>query len=213
MNETRDTYVEAAETAMELISRDETATMWNAESVLQGMTVGVLASHLARSVLQVEWFLDGVITGKNRPVTATIYYARLADTSSRTSTLNAGVEKRSAGTAAQGPDAIVRDARSALDRIRSRLTEEPVDRRVAVAHRPGEELLLDEYLLTRLVELPVHIEDLALSVGVDCTPPPGAVAAAIDLLVSAARSRHGDLAVLHALSRRERDDVEALRVI
>ncbi|MBC7762607.1 MAG: hypothetical protein H7201_12605 [Candidatus Saccharibacteria bacterium] len=84
---------------------------------------------------------------------------------------------------------------------------------MAVAHRPGEEIYLDEYLRTRLVELAIHIEDLALSINVTATVPMAAVAAAVDVLVAVARERHGDIAVLRALSRRERDTVMALRVL
>lgn len=97
--------------------------------------------------------------------------------------------------------------------LRARLAEEPAGRRVAVAHRPGKELVLDEYLRTRLVEIAVHTEDLALSVGVAVRSPEAAVSMAIDLLVAAAVERHGDEAVLRALMRRERDLVEALRVL
>ena len=42
--------------------------------------------------------------------------------------------------------------------------------------------------------------------------PIDAVDLAIDALVSTARHRHGDLNVLRALTRRERDEVNALRV-
>jgi hypothetical protein len=213
MDHTRAIYLEAAHTALELLRSDETAARWDDDSVLTGMTVGVLASHLARSILQVGWFLDGDLTGQQQPVSATIYYARLSDTSSRTAPLNAGVEQRSAETAAHGPLAIAVQAGIALRELDTRLSTEPADRRVAIAHRPGEELLLDEYLRTRLVEIAVHTEDLALSIGADCPAPPRAVTAAVDLLLDAARARHGDLSVLHALSRRERDDDNALRVI
>lgn len=51
----------------------------------------------------------------------------------------------------------------------------------------------------------------ALNVGVRA--PEGAVALAVDVLVAAARARHGDRAVLNALTRRERDAQEALRVL
>lgn len=63
------------------------------------------------------------------------------------------------------------------------------------------------------VELAVHLEDLALSVGVHAPAPEAALAIAIDVLVAAARERHGDQAVLHALARRERDTNHALRVL
>jgi hypothetical protein len=146
-------------------------------------------------------------------VSAVTYYARLADTDSRASALNTGVERRSAETAEQGATQVAREAQIALDELRVRLPKEPSDRRVAVAHRPGEELWLDEYLLTRLVEIAIHTEDLALSVGVDVRAPEPAVSAAIELLFAAARERHGDESVLRALARRERDPVEALRVL
>jgi hypothetical protein len=59
----------------------------------------------------------------------------------------------------------------------------------------------------------VHADDLAVSVGTDLpTLPPAALQIAISTLVDVARQRHGDLAVLRALSRRERDTLGALRV-
>jgi hypothetical protein len=75
-------------------------------------------------------------------------------------------------------------------------------------------MTLDEYLRTRVVELVVHADDLAASVGVEPVPPqPATTAVAIDVLVGVARIRHGDMAVLRALARRERDTVRALRVL
>jgi hypothetical protein len=97
--------------------------------------------------------------------------------------------------------------------LRERLAQEPMQRRVAVLHRPGEEMLLDEYLRTRCVELAVHIEDLALSVGSDVRAPERAVTVAVEVLIGAARQRHGDREVLHGLARRERDVIDALRVV
>ena len=75
-------------------------------------------------------------------------------------------------------------------------------------------LILDDYLVTRLIELVVHGDDLAASLAV--TPPPlnaPATGLVIATLVEVARIRHGDPAVLRALTRRERDVVGALRVI
>ncbi|MDQ3879299.1 MAG: hypothetical protein M3290_13275, partial [Actinomycetota bacterium] len=60
----------------------------------------------------------------------------------------------------------------------------------------------------------VHTDDLAVSIGVPTPEPrPEAADAAIANLVSVARRRHGDTAVLRALTRRERDEGNALRVI
>lgn len=205
-------YLLAAERAVRLLAEGEVALRWQEESVLPGMSVGGLAGHLARSVLQVEWFLDGRVTGTEL-VTPVHYYARLEGTSTPGSALNVGVRARSEETAAAGPADVAEQARAARERLSERLAGEPADRRVAVLHRPGEEMLLDGYLRTRCVELAVHLEDLALSAGVRNPVPDAAIAAAIDVLVAAARERHGDQAVLHALSRRERDVDQALRVL
>ncbi|WP_037909873.1 maleylpyruvate isomerase N-terminal domain-containing protein [Actinacidiphila yeochonensis] len=210
--EIRNSYVLAAEQAVRLLAEGEVALHWQKESVLPGMSVGGLAGHLARSILQVEWFLDGRVVGAE-PVTPVHYYARLKGTCTPDSALNVGVRARSEETAAAGPAAVAEQARGAWQRLSERLTWEPADRRVAVLHRPGEEMLLDGYLRTRCVELAVHLEDLALSVGARTPVPEAALAVAIDVLVAAARERHGDQAVLHALTRRERDVDHALRVL
>jgi hypothetical protein len=94
--------------------------------------------------------------------------------------------------------------------LRMRLADEPEDRRVEVID--GFVLALDEYLITRIVELTLHSDDLCASVGKPTPALPG-TELTIRTLVDVATMRHGETAVLHALARRERDTVEALRVI
>lgn len=210
--EIRTAYLLGAEQAVHLLATEEVARCWDKESVLPGMTVGGLAGHLARSVLQVEWFLDGETVGA-APVSPVRYYARLVGTSLPDSALNVGVRARSEETAVAGPTTVAEQAHAAWQRLTQRLDREPADRRVAILHRPGEEMLLDGYLRTRCVELAVHLDDLALSVGALDQTPEALLAIAVDVLVAAARDRHGDQAVLHALARRERDAGQALRVL
>ena len=66
-------------------------------------------------------------------------------------------------------------------------------------------LRLDDLLITRMMELAVHSDDLAVSVGT-ATPAlrQSAVDTVIDLLSRLAVRRHGPTAVLRALSRAER---------
>ncbi|WP_309133946.1 maleylpyruvate isomerase N-terminal domain-containing protein [Cellulomonas sp.] len=208
----RSAYVEGADVAVALVTGDAVADAWATPSVLAGMSVGELAAHLARSVLQVEWYLDGPLTPDAPLVSATGYYGDLAGTTEPASELNTGVRERSAQTAAQGSAGLADAVTEAAGRLRERLPREPADRRLTVGHR-GYTLLLDEYLRTRCVELAVHTEDLALSVGSDVRAPAPTTALAVDVLVGAARHRHGDREVLHALSRRERDTTDALRVL
>jgi len=66
-------------------------------------------------------------------------------------------------------------------------------------------LSLDDFLTTRLLEIAVHCDDLAVSVGVP-TPPldPPALDPVLALLTRLAVRRHGQAAVLRAFSRAER---------
>ncbi|WP_445996931.1 maleylpyruvate isomerase N-terminal domain-containing protein [Okibacterium fritillariae] len=230
----RVTYLEAAASAVDLIGDERVASRWHEESVLPGMTMGVLAAHLGRSLTQVEFLLDlevdsGVDSGPDSDsgreagggpggtdiavIDASTYFGTFEGIADRESDVSRGVIRRGTESAEKGVLAVVAQCRETLDRLRSRLAMEPAERRLSVAHRPGEIISLDDYLRTRLVEFAVHTDDLSLSIGAAVTSPPAALAAAVDVLVGAARVRHGDLAVLRALSRRERDESDALHVL
>ena len=206
----RQAYLDAAAIAGDLVGRREVGDKWNEPSVLPELTVRGLAGHLARAVLQVEWFLDMPV-GDEPPVTAVQYYADLRGVSDLASELNVGVRQRGEETAAGGWARLYLDTGNTIERLRARLPDEPADRRVVAF---GRSLVIDEYLKTRLIELCVHIDDLCLSVDLP-TPalPEAATTTAIAVLVGVARARSGDLAVLRALSRRERDRDNVLRVL
>lgn len=207
----RDAYLGAALAAVDLLGRRELGEKWNDDSVLPQFTVRGLAGHLARSILQVEWFLD-MDAPTDPPISAVQYYAELAGVDRVDSELNVGVRSRGEETAAGGWARLYLDAGNALDRLRDRLASVPADRMVLAF---GRSLPIDEYLKTRLIELTVHVDDLALSVGVPYpVVPEAATTIAIAVLVGVARARSGDLAVLRALTRRERDPgAGALRVL
>ena len=63
---------------------------------------------------------------------------------------------------------------------------------------------LSAYLATRVVELLVHADDLATSIGIDTPSAPVALDIAIPMMCEASRLVHGDWAVLRTLTRRER---------
>ena len=69
----------------------------------------------------------------------------------------------------------------------------------------GWSLTAADFVLTRTMEALVHSDDLAASIGVD-TPssPTEAADAVLGLLASVAAERHGQAAVLRALSRPQR---------
>lgn len=205
------TYLDAAEAALTLIAAPEVAARWDEPSVLPGMTVGALAAHLGRSITRPALFLDSPDPGAAETVTAPGYFASFGPLDDRGSELNMRVVTSAVEDSAPGPAGVVAHLRERLDHLRAALATLPAGRQVdALSHA----MPVEEYLRTRLVEFALHVDDLALSVGLP-TPDLGedANGAAIAVLVEIARLRHGDVAVLRALGRRERDGVAALRVL
>ena len=103
-----------------------------------------------------------------------------------------------------GPKALVSRVDSAVAELADRLpSAEP--RPVHLPFWGSWSLTLHDLLVTRMMELAVHSDDLAVSVGI-ATPqlPQIAVDAVIDLLARVAVRRHGATGVLRALSRAER---------
>ena len=69
----------------------------------------------------------------------------------------------------------------------------------------GWALRREDFLLTRMLEVVVHADDLAVSVGIDTPTFPAEVFDPVrDLLVRLAVARHGQARVVAALTRRER---------
>jgi hypothetical protein len=219
MSDIRRLFCAAADATAPLLADTALAARYDGPSVLAEFSLRGLAGHLLRAVTSVEGYLDAprppAGTGTaGEPVTAADYYATVLgpgppdinDDLSR-SVRQRGLEA-APGTAAELAEAWA----ATTDRLRSRLAAEAAGRFVSVYG--GIVLSLDDYLITRLVELVVHGDDLAGSLGVE--PPalrPEATGLVIDTLVEVARIRHGDTAVVRALARRERDTIGALRVL
>lgn len=205
----RTSFLSTAQVAVELLGRKDVGDRWDEPSVLDEYDVGSLAGHLARAVLTAYWYLD--MPEPDPPtISAGEYFAAVgpADVSSPA---EAQVRARGADAAKGGWARLYLDAGRAVEHLATRLQTESPDHRIPSM---GRSILLDEYLKTRIVELVVHADDLARSIGVRTPPLPfEATHVAIEVLVDAARIRHGDRAVLHALTRRELDAVQALRVL
>lgn len=205
----RTTFLAAASVAVELIGRKDTGDRWADPSSLEGYEVGSLAGHLARAVLTPHWYLD--MPEPAPPTISAAEYFASAGRGGESPEDEAQVRARGADAAKGGWARLYLDVGRALDHLAARLPGESADHRIPAL---GRALLLDEYLKTRIVELVVHVEDLARSLGLPAPKMPiEATHLAIEVLVDAARVRHGERAVLHALVRRELDAVEALRVL
>lgn len=197
-----------------LLADPALAARWEDPSALTLMPVRSLAGHLLRATSSVEAYLDRSPPGPSdgAPVSAAEYYARAVSDDDVRGPVHQAIRTRGEEAAAGGPQATLSSWDAASERLAARLAAEPAGRLVRVYL--DIILSLDDYLLTRLVELCVHADDLAASLGRPLPPlPETATEAAVRVLVDVGRLRHGDAAVLRALARRERDTVGALRVL
>ncbi|MGH9039370.1 MAG: maleylpyruvate isomerase N-terminal domain-containing protein [Acidimicrobiia bacterium] len=222
MTEDRAVFLMAIAAAVPLFEAPELTARWDEESALSRWSVRGLAGHLLRATTSVEAYLDRPEPGPDEEVlSASAYYAAaiysdIGDAPSTGPDLDSGlhtaVRARGEDAAAGGPEVLARDWSEAGSRLTVRLAAEAPERRVRVFN--DLVIRLDDYLVTRLVELCLHVDDLAVSLGVDPPPlPASATGRVVGTLVELARARHGDVAVLRALARRERDVAGALRVI
>lgn len=191
----RSTFLEASRIARDLVAAPEVVEAWDQPSALADLSVRGLAGHLTRATTLVEACLD-----RGEPEGEPISPARYFNTALADPSVDVGVRQKGEETAAVGHIALLATLDATLARLATRLEAEPADRKVAVFL--DMVLTVDDYLATRLVELAVHVDDLAVSVGLPTPAMP--LDTAVATLVEVARDRHGDLAVLRALSRRER---------
>jgi hypothetical protein len=213
VNRVRAAFLETADVSRALLGLPEVKSKWEDRSALEDWSFKGLAGHLVRATTSVEFYLDQDPAPAGDPLSGSKYYVTvIGDTTDIDSDLNRAIRERGEKMAADGYDALMERFESAIDRLRKRLEEEPPDRKIRVIN--DLVLFLDEYLVTRLIELTVHIDDVAMSGGV-ATPelPPEALKLAIGCLVDVARHRHGDLAILRGLTRRERAEIDVLRAL
>ena len=193
--------VEAVSQAAALIATPATAERWNQPSALEGMTVGALAAHLVRAAGATIAYLDRTPPDR-RPdgdlLTAVTYFHAAVD-----SPIHDQIKDVSAAESAIGHEATVHKCRQLAADLEARLTVEPADRLVGALG--GRLLTLDDFCRTRLIEVLLHLDDLAVSTGQPrpATDPEGA-AVIIEICMNIARDRNGDWGVLYALTRAER---------
>jgi Mycothiol maleylpyruvate isomerase N-terminal domain len=197
-------YLDAAGQAVALLGRPEVAAAWERPSALAEMTVGGLAGHLAYQVFSVEPTLEEPASGR-APIPLLEHYARAVWIGAPLDgDANTGIRARGEGIASEGARTLRERAGAALAGQRARLTGLPDDQ-VVFMPQTGWALSLGDFLTTRLVELAVHMDDLAVSVGLATRELPDAVFdPVLTLLARLSVRRHGQAAVLRALTRKER---------
>jgi hypothetical protein len=204
MSDIRDLYVVAAGSTAALLRDPAVAAAWHKPSALPEFSVHGLAGHLARQVLGAPAVFAAPPPGE-RPLTLIEHYARSewvgADVDAE---VNVRVRDTGEQVADVGAEPLAAQVAATVEQLPGLLAAEPAERVVALPWA-GWSLTLDDYLVTRIMEIAVHSDDLALSVGVPTPELPDPVLdVALGLLCRLAVRRHGQPAVLRAFSRVER---------
>jgi hypothetical protein len=204
VTDTRSQYLAAVRTALDLIDDPAVADAWGGPSALEGFTVGGLAAHLAQQVTSVTAALAADYAGK--PLVGLFeHFERVAWVGTGADgDYNAGIRAGGEEAAQRGPDAVLAQAREALAELEAVLPD--LDGSLASGNpRWPYATTLHDFLQTRILECVVHTDDLAHSVGVD-TPvfDRGPFDTAVHILTRLAERRHGQAALVRALSRGER---------
>ncbi|GAA3009919.1 hypothetical protein GCM10010519_46330 [Streptomyces lactacystinicus] len=205
MTGARRDFLAAAGTAEELLRRPEVARAWQRPSALARWSVGGLAGHLAYQVLCLPELLAAAVPAE--PVVGLLeHYARSAWVGAALDAdANVRIRQGSEAFAADGPAALHRRLAAVLPELAGTLAAADGTRPVRLPFWGPWSLTLDDLLATRTMELAVHGDDLAVSVGVPGPElPPEAFEFVVVLLTRLAGKRHGRAAVLRALSRAER---------
>lgn len=197
------TVLDAVDEIGPLVRAPEVAAAWSQESALPGMTVGGLTRHL---VSQPETAVDflGIPVPAEAPRPSLLTYADSWDWLDAPVGHEANTSIRDEFNAMGRAGA--RDSVEVLDSAAARLPAAPASAG-PLTFVPWQQVAIptEDFLVVRLMEIVVHADDLAVSVGL---PTPRFADAAVEpvtrLLLALASRRHDQPALVRALSRAER---------
>jgi hypothetical protein len=196
----------AAAVALGLIQRREVREQWLTPSALPKMSIGALACHLGRQVVRAAEIL-GTATDIPPLECVDAHYHRAAWVMSASPDDPSNDRSTDDAEAAVGAAALADRCAEALEQVRRLLATGMAGDVVPIPWQ-GWSLRRDDFLLTRMLEIVVHADDLAVSVGLRTPEFPDEVFTPVrDLLVRLAVRRHGQSAVISALTRSERTQV------
>ena len=214
----RDALWSALDAAVDVVRSPEVAEAWEDDSVLEGLTVGGLVAHLLvateRTALALE--SDPPAADETRVVGLREFYGpnRIDDAEQLAGGVPAALRQGASSRAEQGCEAIVGELAALPARLRPLLDAAPPDRLIPVIQVRGGAARLDDYLVTRVIELVVHTDDIACSVGVAIPEiTPDVLHVVTSAFVDLAVARSGARAVVRAFTRTERAGADVLRVL
>ena len=199
-----------------LARKPEVGARWNEASALEGMSVGAVAAHGLG-------IFEQILMDVERPEPATprllgiVEYTRAARLDKREDLQSEGHRLLIRGAedrASLGHGAICEQAAGWLEMLKWNLPAMDPAKHVILPRMPPMAGPLAMMVANRTVELIVHMDDLAVSVGVP-TPviTPAAGAMALTVLVSVARRMNTDLEVIRVMARAERAKPDGARAI
>jgi len=211
-----DAFWLASDHIVELLDDEATAKHWEEPSALEGMTVGGLVAHVLQGVVWLERLLEAPVPTDVPVVAFGDYFGGFKvvtadDFGNEIHRYVRALAQRDAGRPVEDTKTKFREV---LARLRKKLDRQPGDRLLDMRPTLPAAMRLDDRLRVEIVELVVHGDDLAASIGrEDSELPPEAVTIALGALLESPRRRHGDRAVVRAMARRERTGAEVFPVL
>jgi uncharacterized protein (TIGR03083 family) len=215
MDEVTRAFLEAADAFAGLLELPEVAARWDEPSTMDGYVVGAVVGHVNMAIRPLEAALEKPAPSDLKVIRLGRYYTgmKIDTPDDAQKPIHDVVRALSSEAAREGLEANADRFRSLVERLGKRLAGEDGDRLLDLRPIVPIAIRLDDFLRTRVMELVVHADDLAVSAGVG-PPQPSPVAAtvAIEALMATARANHGDLTVIRALARSERSDADVFPV-
>jgi len=200
----RHAFRHAADLVGGLVARPEVAAAWGQESSCAGMSVGGLARHLVEQSLYVVEYLPVAAPADAPQISVLQHYAysgwaHEGPDGPENQGICAGWNQQAT---VEGPDDTERLQSEAIEQLPGAL-----GRAAESMYLPWQEVLMptDDFIVTRMMEMVVHADDLAVSLDLP-TPDFGAavIEPVVGLLAALSVVRHGQDAVVRTLVRPRR---------
>jgi hypothetical protein len=201
-------FLSAVDLSLDLAARSQVRDAWGRESACAGMTVGGLTHHLLK---QAGNTVTGLRAAPDKApadapvITVQEHYARAAWVEAAPDDdVNVSIREGDNEAAEVGPDVVLELGREWAAELPSLLGAPRQPDTVFIPWQ-GWSLSTEDFLTTRMMEMVVHGDDLAASVGVETpTYPDDVLRPVLGLLTGVAVRRHGQTAVVRGLSRPQR---------
>jgi len=207
----RGAWLECAKISIDLVGDERVGARWEDPSCLPDMSVGQVAGHLSHSGV---FIVEEALAKTPSPAGTALSASRILSGAP----LDADDPKHddvrivAASQSANGQTDLVAHLMSSVQRIEPELMMRDDDTIIAFPWGPGVPMTMRELLRSRIVELAVHLDDLAVSVEIDdLTLPEATVILAGEVAVVIDVERYGATEVLRALCRRQRGSLDSLR--